>query len=170
MFSFYSGGIRFGDLCCLNWKDIKGNRLSYQMNKNEKVFTVELNEHQEAILNLYKEKGISEGFIFPLLKDYMDYSDAIFLRQQIGIKNALVNKWLSKIVELANNLENSEIPTIDSISFHVARHSFAQYAVEKGLSIYEVMQTLRHSKIETTQQYLKGLDEQLADKAMRKVF
>lgn len=36
MFSFYSGGIRFGDLCCLKWNDIKGNRLSYQMNKNEK--------------------------------------------------------------------------------------------------------------------------------------
>ena len=58
----------------------------------------------------------------------------------------------------------------ENISFHVSRHSFAQYAVEQGLDVYELLQTLRHSKIETTQQYLKGLDEELADKAMRKVF
>jgi site-specific recombinase XerD len=59
----------------------------------------------------------------------------------------------------------------ENISFHVSRHSFAQYAVsEKGLDVYELMQTLRHSKIETTQSYLKSLNEELADKAMKKVF
>jgi hypothetical protein len=32
------------------------------------------------------------------------------------------------------------------------------------------MQALRHSNVETTQQYLKGLDKELANKAMKKVF
>ena len=173
MFSFYSGGIRFGDLCCLKCSDIKGDRLSYQMNKNEKVFTIEINEHQESILSHYQKKAKPNHFIFPLLNNRIDYSDPIFLRQHIGRKNVMMNKWLTRIVDQVNEeLEktDSEVPKIEKVSFHVARHSFAQYAVEKGLSIYEVMQTLRHSKIETTQNYLKGLDEQLADKAMKKVF
>ena len=85
----------------------------------------------------------------------------------------MVNKRLDKIVKKVNKKlkkKKSDIPPLDDISFHVARHSFAQHAVEQGLSMYELMQTLRHSKIETTQKYLKGLDEQLADKAMKKVF
>jgi site-specific recombinase XerD len=173
MFSFYSGGIRFGDLCCLKWDDVKGNRLSYQMNKNDKVFTIELNEHQLEILDHYKDNKKKDGFIFPILNNHKDYSDPIFLRKRIGSKNALINKWLGKIVDKINERleqKESETPTLDDISFHVARHSFAQYAVEQGLSMYELMQTLRHSKIETTQRYLKGLDEQLADQAMKKVF
>lgn len=173
MFSFYSGGIRFGDLCCLKWDDVKGDRLSYQMNKNDKVFTIELNDHQLNILDHYKDHKKKDGFIFPILNNHKDYSDPIFLRKRIGSKNALINKWLGKIVDKVNERlekQESETPTLDDISFHVARHSFAQYAVEQGLSMYELMQTLRHSKIETTQRYLKGLDEKLADQAMKKVF
>ncbi|PKD45281.1 site-specific integrase [Rhodohalobacter barkolensis] len=173
MFSFYSAGIRFGDLCCLKWKDVKGDQLSYQMNKNDKVFTIDMNKYQKNILEHYSEDKKKDQFIFPILNNHKDYSDPIFLREQIGNKNVLINKWLRKIAEKVNERlekEESKVPSIDGISFHVARHSFAQYAVEKGLSIYEVMQTLRHSQIKTTQRYLKGLDEQLADKAMKKVF
>jgi len=173
MFSFYSGGIRFGDLCCLKWEDIKGDRLSYQMNKNEKVFTIQLNQHQQDILDYYSEDQKPGHFIFPILNNHKDFSDPMFLRKRISSNNVLVNKALDKIVEKVNKKlkkEKSDTPPLDDISFHVARHSFAQHAVEQGLSMYELMQTLRHSKIETTQKYLKGLDEQLADKAMKKVF
>ncbi len=173
MFSFYSGGIRFGDLCGLKWSDIKENRLSYQMNKNDKVFTIELNEYQQKILNQYGVNRQPDGFIFPLLNNHKDYSDATYLRKRIASNNTRVNKWLKKLAKRVNKRlkkDRSSIPSIEDISFHVARHSFAQHAVEQGLSMYELMQTLRHSKIETTEKYLKGLDEQLADKAMKKVF
>jgi site-specific recombinase XerD len=173
MFSFYSGGIRFGDLCCLKWSDIKENRLSYQMNKNDKVFTIELNDYQQEILEHYEENKKPNGFIFPLLNNHKDYSDPTYLRKRIGSNNTLINNWLKKLSKRVNKKlkkDRSDVPPIEGISFHVARHSFAQHAVEKGLSMYELMQTLRHSKIETTEKYLKGLDEQLADKAMKKVF
>jgi integrase len=75
-----------------------------------------------------------------------------------------VNKWLKRLAGMVK-------PPIEGISFHVARHSFAQHAVsDKDLSVYELMQALRHSNVETTQQYLKGLDKKLANKAMKKVF
>jgi site-specific recombinase XerD len=169
LFSFYSGGIRFGDICCLKWKNVKNGKLYYQMNKNEKGFSTELNDFQKEILSRYS--GASDEFIFPFLNSHKDYSDPLELRRNISTKNVLVNgktkkgkeTGLKKIAVMAGIDEN--------VSFHVSRHSFAQYAVsEKGLDVYELMQTLRHSKIETTQAYLKSLNEELADKAMKKVF
>jgi len=164
MFSFYSGGIRFGDVCGLKWSDIKDGTLVYQMNKNDKVFNIELNQHQQAILDAYAVNRQPDGFIFNLLNNHKDYSDAATLRKKISSKNALVNKWLKRLAKMVD-------PPIKGISFHIARHSFAQHAVsEKDLSVYELMQALRHSNVETTQQYLKGLDKELANKAMKKVF
>jgi len=172
LFSFYSGGIRFGDVCCLKWGNIKNGRLSYQMNKNQKSFSTELNKHQSDILSLYS--GDANQYIFPFLSDDKDLSDPMELRRDISSNNAVVNKNLKILAKLVNKKlkkENSNIPQIDgSLSFHVSRHSFAQHAVESGLDVYELMQTLRHSKLETTQKYLKSLDGELADKAMKKVF
>jgi site-specific recombinase XerD len=142
------------------------------MNKNDKGFSTQLNDHQREILSRYS--GESEDFIFPFLDCDNDYSDPIELRRQISSKNVLTNRNLKKLVEILNEkVEKKELaaPKItEKVSFHVSRHSFAQHAVESGLDLYELMQTLRHSKLETTQKYLKGLDEELADKAMKKVF
>ena len=167
LFSFYSGGIRFGDICRLRWENVKNGRLSYRMHKNDKPFSTALNDNQKEILSLYS--GEDEDYIFPFLNSAKEYTE-LELRQTISSRNVIVNgkneenkeTGLKKIAKMAGIDEN--------VSFHVSRHSFAQYAVEQGLDVYELMQTLRHSKIETTQQYLKGLDEELADKAMRKVF
>lgn len=167
LFSFYSGGIRFGDICRLRWENVRDGRLSYRMHKNDKPFSTELNDFQNEILSRYS--GIDQEYIFPFLNSAKEYSE-LELRKAISSRNVIVNgkneenneSGLKKIAKMAG--------IDDNISFHVSRHSFAQYAVEQGLDVYELMQTLRHSKIETTQQYLKGLDEELADKAMRKVF
>lgn len=162
LFSFYSGGIRFGDICCLKWENVRDGRLSYAMNKNDKYFSTVLNEFQKEILSCYSvEERHPDHFIFPFLNSHRIY-DEMDLRRQISSKNYIVNKNLAKIASKADIGE--------SFSFHVARHSFAQHAVETGLDVYELMQTLRHTKLETTQKYLKSLDEGLADKAMNRVF
>ena len=169
LFSFYSGGIRFGDICGLKWENVKNGKLSYRMNKNEKSFSTELNDFQKEILSRYS--GASNEFIFPFLNNHKDYSDPVELRRGINTNNVIVNGKSEEGKETGLKLI-AKLAGIDkNISFHVSRHSFAQYAVsEQGLSIYEAMQALKHSKIETTQRYLKGLDEELADKAMKKVF
>ncbi len=169
LFSFYSGGIRFGDICGLKWQNVKNGKLSYQMNKNEKPFSTELNDYQKDILNRYS--GAPDEYIFPFLNSHKDYSDPVDLRRAISSNNVLVNGKKEEGAETGLKLIAKLAGIDENISFHVSRHSFAQYAVsEKGLDVYELMQTLRHSKIETTQSYLKSLNEELADKAMKKVF
>lgn len=172
MFSFYSGGIRFGDMCCLEWKNVTNGRLSYTMNKNDKPFSTALNEFQKEILNLYS--GKSDEFIFPFLDSSKNFNDPMEIRKEINKQNVTANKNLSKIVNKLNNkIDERELDILKidgNVTFHVSRHSFAQHAVQSGLGLYELMQTLRHTKIETTERYLKGLDEELADQAMNKVF
>ena len=169
LFSFYSGGIRFGDICCLKWNDVRHDKLSYRMNKNKKQFQTDLNQYQKDILSKYEGNG--DDYIFPFLNNNKDYSDPIILRQRISSMNAMANgkktegnrTGLKKIADMAGIDEN--------ITTHVSRHSFSQFAVEeKGLTVYELMQSLRHSNMETTVRYLKGLDQELANKALKKVF
>ncbi len=174
MFSFYSGGIRFGDVCTLRWSDIQAGQMRYQMNKNEKVFYIELNDYQQAILDEYAITKQPDGYVFALLNPHRDLSDPEVLRKRIDSKNTIVNRGLKRLAEAVNtDIKNKglEVALVRGLTFHTARHSFSQHAVsEKDLSVYELMQALRHSSVETTQQYLKGLDEELANKAMKKVF
>lgn len=171
LFSFYGAGIRFGDICCLTWDNIRGGRLTYRMNKNNKEFSSELNSHQQEMLDLY-DPALGQ-YIFPFLNNYREYTP-ITLRKDISSKNVIASRSLKKIARMVNDGVKAGKIKCDEIegkvSFHIARHSFAQYAFEQGLDVYKLMQTLRHAKLETTQKYLKSLDDELADKAMKEVF
>ena len=167
LFSFYSGGIRFGDLCCLTWDNIVDEKLVYTMNKNEKSFSMELNKNQWEILLRMND---SSKYIFPFLNESKDYSDPIILRRDIGSKNAQLNgkknkgnqTGLKKIAILAGIEEN--------ISMHVARHSFAQFAIDRGISLYDLSASLKHTGLKSTQQYLKSLSEDSVNRTMKKLF
>lgn len=167
LFSFYSGGIRFGDLCCLTWDNITNEKLVYRMNKNEKSFSMELTKNQWEILLRMND---SSKYIFPFLNESKDYSDPIILRRDIGSKNAQLNgkkikgneTGLKKIALLAGIDKN--------ISMHVARHSFAQIAVDHGISVYDLSASLKHTSLTTTQQYLKSLSEDSVNRTMKKLF
>ena len=70
---------------------------------------------------MYKNRG--ESFIFPFLSDRYDYSDPMFLHNQIVAKTALVNKYLKDIAIKAKISKN--------ITTHTARHSFADISTSK---------------------------------------
>ena len=167
LFSFYSGGIRFGDLCCLTWDNIIDEKLVYTMNKNEKSFSMELNNNQWEILLRMND---SSKYIFPFLYESKDYSDPITLRSNIASKNSQLNgkknkgneTGLKKIAVLAGIDEN--------ISMHVARHSFAQIAIDHEINLYDLAASMKHSSVTTTQQYLKSLSEDSVNRTMKKLF
>lgn len=150
LFSFYCAGLRWGDVCTLQWKNINDGvlrlvtRKTASSNSAEKKFS--LDKRAKKILEKYRNKLSKEqDYIFPMLS-----SGRASLEVKIGSKNALVNSRLKQVAMLAN--------VTNDLSFHMSRHSFATLALDRDTPIAIISQLLGHSDIKTTQIYLKELD------------
>jgi integrase/recombinase XerD len=161
LFSFYCFGIRFADFCELKWSNISNDRLNYQMGKTDVYKSVPLHTKSKQILEVYREKMNKTDYIFPLLD--REYKDPFKLKNKISSQNAIVNKNLKEIAKLAG------IEKI--ISFHIARHSFADIARTKGANLYAISKSLGHSNLNITEKYLNSMDQDSVDnEVLSKVF
>lgn len=147
------------------------------MGKNHKTRDIKLPKQALDILELYrKDDSRPTDYIFPLLDNNAIYAKAVtqseidvlpseiknLLFNQISSKTAIINKYLKKIAVCAGINKN--------ISFHIARHSFAKVAKEKGISTDVIQNILGHSKEETTKRYMGEIDNSECDKTMEKLF
>lgn len=163
LFSFYVSGMRFGDLCALRWRSVVAGRLNYTMMKSGKVKSVKLVPEAEEILAKYRREPVNfDALVFPVLEPGRDYTDPVFLRRRISAKNVGINVLLK---ELARKIE-----TPINLTFHVARHTFADHARRVSGNIDAVSKALGHSKISTTQAYISGTDVETEDALLDAVF
>ncbi|MDV3856198.1 integrase [Elizabethkingia anophelis] len=178
LFSFFCAGIRVGDLIQLRWVNITSDgRLYYQMGKNRKPRDLILVEQAKEIISFYFKEGInSNDYIFPLLNSQESYANAVTQEQkdtmptelkikllnQISAKNALINKYLKKIADLAGLQKK--------LSFHISRHSFAKIAKQKGIDNSNVQSLLAHSSIKITENYMGDFDTSENDRALQTIF
>ena len=158
--SFYGGGIRFGDVCRLRAEHIKEGRLEYRMMKTGTPVSIPLPLPALEIINRYIDHD--SFYLFPFLNDGLE-EEAIKLRRCISSRNVVVNRDLKKLANLA-----SLVP--EGLSFHVARHSFADYARRQSGDLYAVSKTLGHTSLQVTQQYLKSFDRDAVDKLAKEIW
>lgn len=160
LFAYYNAGIRISDILLLSWDNVQDGRLVYKMYKTEKIHSLMLKEKPLGILEKYRNK--SQVYIFPFLSERYDYSDPMFLHNQIVAKTALVNKYLKQIALKAEISKN--------ITTHTARHSFANIARQKTDNLYNLSKTLGHSSLKVTEAYLASFDDQAVDDTLDKMF
>lgn len=174
MLAYYFCGMRVGDLTMLKWKNVTDNRLTYSMNKTNAPINVKIPEKAQKLLDLYRDDDASKNaYILPFLSDISvnASSEDEQVKKRIQSANALINGQKSdgKTTGLKLIAEKAKIDK--NISMHVARHSFAQYAVEvKNIPIYRLMVLLGHKSINTTMQYLKRINVKVADEAIDAIF
>lgn len=181
LFSFYAHGMRFGD--CLTFRmsaakkavaksgaATKAAGIDYRMNKNSAPILVENTPPLERVMAKYLgagDSGLDTGrlYLFPLLtREYVDKWD---LHDDKGTWNAEINAYLKRVAILAG------INKV--ITFHIARHTFAQLMKEhqasKGQSnIYIIQQALGHADVRTTQIYLDSLEDEAVNKEVEEMF
>ena len=156
LLAFYGGGLRFGDVAKLKSSDISGGRLRYRMMKTSRAMDLPLPPPALAIVDKYAPLAADRGgFLFPLLKEGDD-ADGVRLRKRISSRNVVANKGLKRAAELA------EVRS-EGLSFHVARHSFADYARRESGDLYAISKSLGHSSLAVTEQYMKSLDRDAVD-------
>lgn len=164
LFSYYCAGIRAGDMISLCWRNVHDNRrLVYQMSKNGKYTDLILVPQAKKILELYRKPYMKENdLIFPLVPDPTALGDPLSRFHIINSKTTLVNLELKKVALKAKIKKN--------LSFHIARHSFADIARKSGASVYSISKALNHGKISTTEAYLSAFDQQATDDLIRGLF
>jgi site-specific recombinase XerD len=177
LFSFYCVGIRIGDLLQLKWTNIKEGRLVYSMGKTGKQQNIKLLTQALKILEYYRiRKNNDSDYIFPFLDNGAAYAKLIspeeFQKAKPELLSLLYKKIESRIVVFNAGLKMIAVKARikKRISSHVARHSFADIARKKGISVYDISAMLKHSSIKITQAYLESLDIESMDNAMEKVF
>jgi integrase/recombinase XerD len=169
LFSFYTAGMRFSDVMRLRIADIvlanNGDdganwRVSYQMGKTGKQNSVILVEQALAIIEPYLDRPAS-GYLFDALDRYKT-TTAEGMDGALRSRNAYANRLLGEIAKRAKLGK--------SISFHTARHTFADLARKNGWNLYDVSRALRHSDLRVTDLYLSDADNDALDARMQSLY
>lgn len=163
LFSFYNAGIRVSDLLMLKWGNVQNGRLVYKMFKTNRMLSLILKNRPLAILDIYKtDEMMEDNYIFPFFKNNIEYSDPLFLHNQISSKTALLNKYLKQIA--------IKTDITKTLTTHTARHSFADIARQMTDNIYNLSKTMAHSNLKVTEAYMASFDDKAVDETLRSIF
>lgn len=122
-------GLRISDILRLDWSMIESDRFTLVQKKTTDRVYMPLNSTAIRILGERKK-----GKVFS---------------ERIDISFA--NYYLKKVVKKSGLTK--------SISFHVARHTFATWLITRGVDIYTVQQLMGHRDINSTMRYAKVISE-----------
>lgn len=155
--SYMMYGISFIDMAFLKVENIIDNRLVFRRKKTAKFYDINITEQMEEILSYYLQDKEKEDFIFPIIKRdslELQYKDIKWARKSY-------NKRLKELGELCG---------IDQkLTSYVSRHSFATQAMLNEVPLTAISEMLGHSKLNTTQVYLKSLPTNILDTYQEKI-
>lgn len=149
--SYMLFGMSFIDMAFLKVENIKNGRILFQRKKTSKLYDIKITEPLQKILSFYTKNKKPKDFILPIIKrenpelQYKDAKDAL-QRYNIGL------------TRLADRCGIDE-----KLTSYVSRHSFATHAMLKNIPLMAISEMLGHSKLSTTQIYLKSLPSNLMD-------
>jgi integrase len=155
-FAYYACGLRLSDILTLEWKHIDWEakvikKVQFKTKRLPDVLPVLGNSAME-ILNRWKGYGRNDKFVFDLLPEDYDLTDQKRLFMDRNSKDKTFNTSLN----VARMTLRFEFP----LTMHVARHSFAVMAINKGMSLFLLSKLLGHSTIASTQRtYAEFLKE-----------
>ncbi len=157
LFSCFQGGIRISDLLLLKKKAIEEDRLNLIMHKTKEPINIKLLDKSKEILNKYINEIHPDDYIFPFLVNGVNDTNNLIRFNSISSKTAHINAILKKVIKKAGINK--------SVTFHIARHSFATIALKKGIRLEHVSKILGHGSLKTTTIYAKIVNSDI-DKSM----
>ena len=177
LFSYYCAGIRVGDLLQLKWANIQEGRLIYSMGKTGKQQNLKLLPQALNMLKYYEaRKEKDSDFIFPFLDNGASFAKLLSPEDYQKASPELLS-LLFKKVESRITVFNAGLKLIAAkahlkkkLTSHVARHSFADMARKKKISVHDISALLKHSSIKVTEGYLESLDFESMDNAMEAAY
>lgn len=164
IFSYLCSGMNMSDICRLKFKNISGTSIIFIRHKVShkrklKPIQVELNDYLQKIIDRWGNTNRSpDTYIFSILTSKMDEKRRL---RVIAQTIQMCNKYMR---DIAKKIEIDE-----SISTYSARHSFASVLKLAGEDIAYISESLGHTNIQTTENYLSSFDSQKRKEASKKL-
>lgn len=151
LISYMLYGMSFVDMCFLKRKNIVEGRIQVQRKKTAKHYNIKITAALWELLDFYIKDKKPDDFILPVIqreKLEHQYKDIDWERHRY-------NKGLKEIAKLCG-IEHR-------LTTYVSRHSFATQAMLQNIPLQAISSMLGHSKLNTTQIYLKSLPTDILD-------
>lgn len=158
MFCYYARGMSFVDMAHLKKQDIHGGYISYVRCKTGGQMEVKVVREMKHILSYFSGRVKGSGYVFPIIRDGMEKTDA--LRQyETALKQQ--NVLLKELAAMAGIRE--------TLSTHVARHTWATLAKRMEYSVTVISEALGHQDVKTTAIYLASFERSTMDELSMKM-
>ena len=158
LFSFHTCGLRVSDIITLEWSHIdwKACEIGKNLFKGNVAHTIPLTEPAIAILKRWQKKQYNKRFVFDLLPENYDLTNEADLDMRRKSKN--------RTIQVSLNALGYKIGLPFNLTMHVARHTFAVMALNRGISLHMISQLLGHGSIITTEKvYAQFLPDTIND-------
>ena len=144
-------GIRIGELCGIQWKDIDLERRVVHINKTiQRIYTKDINSTSQSRLCITSPKTMSSireiplsSIIYPILLKINPMNPNIYLLTNTE-KFSEPRTFRSYYDRLLKQMD------IEHINFHGLRHTFATRLIERGADYKTVSELLGHASVNTT--------------------
>lgn len=152
---FNLAGISAIDLMLLKWKNINGNEIHFERKKTARtvkkqtIIKIPITNTVQAILDNYGTQDKSpDNYILPFM---IGAETPLQIKQVAANHTRIMNKHLKAIADALK---------LPRVSTYVSRHSYATILKNAGISVSFLQETLGHSSLQTTMNYLKGFEQQ----------
>jgi integrase len=152
-FSYLCNGLNFNDMLKLKYKDISGGEIHFIRQKTKRTtnkqreIAATLLPQMKAIIDRWGNTAKKpDNYIFPFLSNGIDATAEKRIIQNVV---RLTNKKMAKI---------SKGLKFDLISTYTARHSYATVLKRSGANIAFISESLGHSDLRTTENYLASFE------------
>lgn len=149
--SYLMNGISFIDMAFLKMENVIDGRIQYKRQKTARPYDIKITNQLSSILECYLEGKKKSDFIFPIIRRESlqnQYYDVQWERKRY-------NKRLKEIAELCDIEEK--------LTSYVSRHSMATNLILNDVPINALSKMLGHSKLQTTEIYIKNLPTHIMD-------
>lgn len=159
IFSFLTRGMNLHDMMLLRWSDIRNGRIFYVRAKTKVSFSIEILPAVQQILDHYKAQNRNTPYVFPIL-----LSDDLTPQQIAYRKHKVISRYNKKLKEIAK-LAGIE----QELTSYVARHSYATILKQLGASTDLISESMGHSNVSVTENYLKEFSTEVLDETNKKL-
>ena len=153
IFCYLCNGINVKDICLLKWDDLSEKNIYYRRaktahstRKKQKDITI---PRIDRVNEIIARQGVPDSdYVFGLLNKADTPLQQLARIKQIT-KN--INKWIGRIAE--------ELEIKQPVTTYTARHSFATVLKRGGVPLAFISESLGHSDLKTTENYLDSIED-----------